>query len=142
MNEFIHNISWNLIPEVNHDGNTLTLPNDIANAFSIIFSAPSSSADPPTLDYWRLVPLTFFLLPTTPSEARFIILNIKNTSAGLDNMHASYIKAIVDIISDTFAHIVNLIFETGIFPKELKKSKIFRVFKKGDRTLISNYRPI
>lgn len=57
-------------------------------------------------------------------------------------MHASYIKAIVDIISDTFAHIVNLIFETGIFPKELKKSKIFRVFKKGDRTLISNYRPI
>lgn len=139
----MHNNSRrNLITEINHDGITLTHPDEIANAFNIAFSAPPSSSDPPTLYYPRHVPQSFFLLPTTPTEVRSTILNLKNVSAGLDNVHASFIKDIVDVISDTFVNIVNLIFETSVFPKELKKSKIIPVFKKGDRTLISNYRPI
>lgn len=143
LNEFMHNNpSRNLITEINHDGITLTHPDEIANAFSVVFSAPPSSSDPPTVDYPRHVPQSFFLLPTSPTEVRSTILNLKNTSAGLDKVHASYIKDVVDVISGPFAYIVNLIFETGVFPKELKKSKTIPVFKKGDRTMISNYRPI
>ena len=39
-------------------------------------------------------------------------------------------------------HIFNASFEQGIFPKDFKLAKVIPVYKKGDNTLCSNYRPI
>ena len=39
-------------------------------------------------------------------------------------------------------YLINKSFETGIFPDELKIAKIVPIFKSGDKTLVSNYRPI
>ena len=39
-------------------------------------------------------------------------------------------------------HIFNLSFKQGIFPKKLKIARVIPVFKSGDDTNISNYRPI
>ena len=47
---------------------------------------------------------------------------------------ADYIKPLT--------YIINKSFETGIFPYELKITKIVPIFKSGDKTLVPNYRPI
>ena len=39
-------------------------------------------------------------------------------------------------------HIFNLAFTTGIYPNDLKIAKVLPLFKKGDRSLPENYRPI
>lgn len=84
----------------------------------------------------------FFLFPTSPDEVIFIIKNIKVTSTGLDNISAGLIKWVSDIIAHPFSAIINTIFKSGVFPSQLKQSKIVPIYKKGDRTSINNYRPI
>lgn len=105
---------------------------DIANAFSRFFSVHPNLSTTGRLDNSRRVSQSRFIFPTSPSEVRNTILNIKNTSRGLDNISSFHIKEILDYIVDA------LVFKTGVFPKELT-SKIVPVFKKGNR---SNYRSI
>lgn len=105
---------------------------DIANAFSRFFSVHPNLSTTGRLDNSRRVSQSRFIFPTSPSEVRNTILNIKNTSRGLDNISSFHTKEILDYIVDA------LLFKTGVFPKELT-SKIVPVFKKGNR---SNYRSI
>lgn len=143
LNNFLNSSTTKNHPTEMHFGEeVLTSPKDIANVFSKYFSdspiAPVTSYDDSTCH----VSQSFFLFPSTPSEVRATIVNLKTTSPGLDNIHASYIKEIADIISPIFAYVVNLIFNDAVFPHELKISKITPVFKKSKKTVISNYRPI
>lgn len=125
------------------DEEVLTTPKDIANAFSTYFSHLPSAPTTSYEDSLHHASQSFFLYPTTPSEVCTTIANLKITSPGLDNIHASCIKGIDDFISHTFAYIVNLMFTNAAFyPHELKQSKITPVFKKGNQVIISNYRPI
>ena len=43
---------------------------------------------------------------------------------------------------EPLCHIINLSFDKGYVPYELKIANVVPIFKKGDATLISNYRPI
>lgn len=67
---------------------------------------------------------------------------MKITGAGPDKLHPSHVKLVAPFITDSLAHIINLMFKSGCFPNELKQGRITPVFKKGDRCLISNYCPI
>lgn len=84
----------------------------------------------------------FFLYPTSPEQVFTFINSIRNTCAGLDKLFDANMKVIAHLICDALCHIVDLVFETGFFPNALKTAKIIPVFKKGDKHLISNYRPI
>lgn len=117
-------------------------PLDIANSFINFFCTDKQREDDPLTQPYPRMPHSFFLHPVTPEEIVTIISSLKNTGPGIDNFRPSLIKLIASLISETFCHIVNLIFTTGIFPSSLKKAKIIPVFKKGDKRLTSNYRPI
>ena len=45
-------------------------------------------------------------------------------------------------LSVTLTYLINLAFETGIFPDTLKTTKVIPIFKKGDQQDCNNYRPI
>lgn len=143
LNSFLNSQCKTEISEIRHGSSTCSNPSDIANAFSSFFSETSSlSTSTHIVNNIARASHSFFLYPATPVEVRATISNLKNTSPGHDKIHATCIKENVDAISDIFTHVVNLIFKSGVFPRELKKSLITPVFKKGDKALMNNYRPI
>jgi Reverse transcriptase (RNA-dependent DNA polymerase) len=86
---------------------------------------------------------TIFLTPTNKSEVINIIKNLKLTnSVGPDDISVRIIKECSEHYTEPLVHIINESFKTGIYPDLLKISKIIPLYKKGDKTKTSNYRPI
>ena len=86
---------------------------------------------------------SMFLDPTCANEISNIIKGFKDkTSCGYDGLPMFIIKRLNMLISEPFAHICNLTFQTGIFPEKMKVAKIVPLFKTGDSSLCANYRPI
>ena len=72
-----------------------------------------------------------------------IINSLKpKVSSGLDELSNKIIKLIKDVIAPPLTIIINQMLNTGLFPDQLKISKVIPLFKKGDDKLFSNYRPI
>ena len=65
-----------------------------------------------------------------------------NKAASYDKIPMSIIKRIIDIIAEPIAHIINLSIISGIVPDEMKIARVIPLFKAGDRSIISNYRPV
>lgn len=86
---------------------------------------------------------SFYIKPTTVKEIINLIATLKNNSApGPDGIAASLIKKIHAFISIPLVHIINIVFSTGKIPSEWKESYVSPIFKSGDRTKMTNYRPI
>jgi hypothetical protein len=82
-------------------------------------------------------------LPATEQETLQIINNLKNDSSpGWDNIPNSVIKFAKTYISLPLTNIANCMLENGSFPDQLKIAKVIPCYKSGDKTLITNYRPI
>ena len=52
------------------------------------------------------------------------------------------IKQTINLISEPLTHIINLSITHGIVPNEMKIARVIPLFKAGDKTLFTNYRPI
>lgn len=86
---------------------------------------------------------SMLLLPTDEVEVRSIILKLRTESApGMDNISTVFVKKCMHNLLSPIAFICNLSFETGIFPSPFKKAIITPVFKAGDKSSPTNYRPI
>lgn len=88
------------------------------------------------------VPFSLYLKPTTLSELRNVIANLKLTSPGHDNIDIRVVKECSDIILPFLKYIINLSFQHGCFPKNLQISKVTPIYKKGSKSQLNNYRPI
>ena len=72
-----------------------------------------------------------------------VIENLKSkTSYGVDRMSNKLLKYVKNELLNPLTNIINQTLSTGKFPKLLKIAKISPIFKKGDNTLLSNYRPV
>lgn len=86
---------------------------------------------------------SMFLYPTDCTEIFKTIMNLPNKfSAGLDEIPTYVLKCVAEFICKPIALIVNESFREGIFPNELKKAKLVPIYKKGNRHVADNYRPI
>jgi len=79
----------------------------------------------------------------TESEIRSALQQIKSTKAqGHDEIPSNVLKDLSQSVIRPLTRLFNLVIETGIIPKGWKVSRIVPVFKSGDKTLVSNYRPV
>jgi hypothetical protein len=85
----------------------------------------------------------FTLKNTTTYEINKIIQSIKpKDSHGYDKISIRILKISAPFIVSPLTYIFNKILSTGIFPERLKFSEIKPLYKKGNVTDFSNYRPI
>ena len=63
-------------------------------------------------------------------------------AAGHDNIPMSIIKQSMNLISAPLTHIVNLSIMHGIVPDQMKIAWVVPIFKAGDKSIFSNYRPV
>ena len=90
-----------------------------------------------------LVKDSMYCNPVTPDEIVKIINSFPNNkSPGTDNINSKILKEISDITATPLMYIFNLSFSSGTVPNLLKIAKVIPAYKKGERNLPGNYRPI
>ena len=76
-------------------------------------------------------------------EIRDAIANIKTAkSSGTDNISSYFLKLAFPFIEKSLAILFNTSFETSQFPDSRKVARVTPLFKGGEKTNKSNYRPI
>jgi hypothetical protein len=133
------------------NGNTVTSEKPtVANKFNEYFTsvADSISSNLPDIPIMQLspnIPPTEqrILYETNEEEVLKTINDLKTTkSVGHDNIPTELLKNCADLILTPLTQLINQSLTEGIFPNKLKIAKIIPIFKSGDRTSLSNYRPI
>ena len=61
---------------------------------------------------------------------------------GPDELHPSVLKELASELGPMFAHLFQQSIDTGEIPKEWSLANICPLYKKGDRSLACNYRPV
>lgn len=83
------------------------------------------------------------LLPTDSEEIKTIINQLKNNkSPGIDNLKAETLKPIALHLIEPLVYIINECMRVGFWPSIFKDTLIIPIFKRGENTEASNYRPI
>ena len=124
-------------------------PLEVANTFAKYFSSVGeilennlSRTEQCPLNYIERNRSSFAIFPVSQHEISNIISNLKNTKTELHTIPVELFKSIRNLISAPLTKIINNSFSTGIFPDCLKFAKVTPVFKKDDKELHTNYRPI
>ena len=119
-NNFFSNIAANTLKQTNLNSN---------KQFSYYLKNPRQSS--------------MYFYPTNELEIIKIVKELKmGYSTGFDDVSTFVVKKVIHSIVTPLVYIFNLSLSTGRVPNNLKIGKIIPVFKKGDKHLFSNYRPI
>ena len=132
------------------NGNTISEPKEIANAFNDFFVSIGDTGVLNTnrnIDFNQYMPLktncTLIFQEITVNNTRRIIDSLKpKTSTGVDSVSNKLLKFVKNAISEPLTIIINQMLRVGIFPDLLKISKVVPVYKKDNNTNLSNYSPI
>ena len=110
-------------------------PNSLARKINSSGSPLDFLSDP--------VPDSISLQKTDKKEVREIIEGLKSSSScGWDEIPPSVVKQTLESTLLPLTHVINLSLSTGVFPDEMKIAKVIPLFKSGDTTSFSNYRPV
>ena len=142
-----------LSPTFLHISRTLNDPQEIANAFNTYFIsigqklATQFNANHHFTAYLddssdRRLKLESIDEATT----RKLIEHLKNKTSSLqlsvDGISNKLLKLSINELVTPLTIIINQMLNTGIFPEQLKISKVVPIYKANDRKLLTNYRPI
>jgi hypothetical protein len=127
-----------------HDSLTTNDPYKISNILNEHFTKNNTQSSSHNFKFYGQHNKFSLFFELTDSAEIFKTINaLKNTLSYVDNDIPILLwKYISHIISPIFSTLFNESFLSGIFPNCLKCSKIIPIFKKGDRNLPQNYRPI
>ena len=81
--------------------------------------------------------------PFTEADILKVLKELNPAKApGPDDMHPKFLKEVADLICKPLEIIFNKSFKEGKVPTSWKEGHISAIFKKGDKTQASNYRPV
>ena len=121
---------------------------DIANGFNDVFVsigpelAKDIHSDINPLTYVNNVNNSIVIFDVSCDEVKNIIRSLKNSSAGHDEFPTFVGKLCVDSYIEPLTFLINYSLKTGVFPSELKLARVVPIFKAGDSSALTNYRPI
>ena len=92
--------------------------------------------------YMNTVANSIFIPDITTIEVMNVILLLKNSCAGWDDIPAYVMKRCINVYIEPLTHIIDKSMKEGVFPSKLKLAKVVLIFKSGDSSKITNYRPI
>ena len=123
---------------------------NIANEFNNFFTdiglklakkIPESSQ--PFESYMKKVNSEMENKPLSINELKDAFFSLKiNKSTGHDDISYNVVSKCFGELCTPLRYIFDLSFENGIFPDSLKIAKVTPVYKSGDSSSLSNYRPI
>jgi hypothetical protein len=74
---------------------------------------------------------------------RDIVNSLKSkNSSGYDGIYNNILKYCVNEMSKPLTYIYNLCLRTGVFPDRLKYAVVRPIHRKGDKSIMNNYRPV
>ncbi len=123
-----------------------TSPQDKATALNKFFAdqtiLPERQAVPNVADLpFRADELSS--LSTTPADVYDVLSSLSvQKAAGLDGISPRLLKLCSTGIASSLASLFNRSFSEGNFPSSWKSALVIPVFKRGDRSSLTNYRPI
>ena len=85
---------------------------------------------------------SMFIEPTNEQEIHKIIMALKESAAGWDELSAKVLKKCASHILFPLTHVFNMSFRNGVFPTELKLAKVIPLYKGDSKYILSNYRPV
>ena len=143
---------------IKHNDKIHTSPRDIANAINGAFLKKVSDLNAEVnvnVDIDPKVRLQKFLDKRIDEIPEFEIKKIDkrklrillkkrkgNRSCGIDYIDGYSIKLAAPLIEDILLHLVNISIESSLYPSLWKVNKVSPQFKKGDKSLGSNWRPV
>ena len=71
-----------------------------------------------------------------------LILSLKDSAPGWDDITATLLKVSLDYIRDPLCHLCNKSLQSGIFPAQLKIANVLPLYKAQDPFQFNNYRPV
>ena len=151
IDETLHRKRKNSLPRVfSHNGRILKEPVEIANAFNRYFinigpSLANQIHTPHNYKEYLRTPSKnqIALQPIEEYKVIQVIDRLKNKSSkGIDGISNNLIKTAKYVFAKPLTSIINQMLSSGIFPEQLKVSKIIPLHKANDKMFLTNYRPI
>ena len=134
------------------DNQLCTNQKEIANAFNSFFvNICKENLDRHSEDnivsykkyLTKKIDCSFVFRPIDENLVAKKISNLKSShSRGHDQLSNMVVKLISSHIGKSLTLIINQSLYTGIFPDSMKIAKVVPIFKKDDKSLMNNYRPI
>ena len=75
-------------------------------------------------------------------EVREVVGGFKDVASGHDDIPIRIIREVIVNIIEPVTHICNIMLKSGIFPNQLKITKVVPLYKSKDKQNVANYRPI
>ena len=133
-----------------YNGSEISDRNDISNKFNDFFinigptlanAIPHTSKSP--LNYLGAsVSETIFLSPVTENEIGKLLLSLKNTATGYDDITSMSLQLCSQYVTQPLTHICNLSLTYGVFPDQMKIADVIPLYKSDDPMIFSHYRPV
>ena len=132
----------NSFPITDLNGDTIDVDTDKANSFNKYFTSVFTC---PGTDYKKYFNIqnSFVISDISGMDILKAVKSLKQTGSNdVYGMNSKLIKRIIFPILDVLIYLFNLSLQTGTYPNCLKQSIVLPIYKKGNRSDMSNYRPI
>ena len=130
------------------DNEAVTNSNDIANGFNNFFVsigpelAKDIHSDINPLNYVSSINNSIAIFDVSCAEVINVIHSLNNSSAGYDEFPTFVAKLCVESFIQPLTFLINSSLKSGVFPSELKLARVVPIFKAGNSSDLTNYRPI